>query len=360
MLTSHLLSYRPLILGLRLSLAGVFCAAGCAQAPVVAVAEDVRGAETATNAAEQVRNTLQSTRAPEAASEQIKITNGPAVFITSHQVPATNSPPGSSARQTAKVFAHYLAGSLHHLIWTNFMAHTNGRTVELWTERYHMPGWPTNAPVAKWNTNSIAWGMKSLTAISPCWESEGAAGQVPVTALTRRHVYARGHGMGPDDFNTNFAGRKVWFVTTNNSVIEATVARDVVRTRFYTNRDYTILLLTKDLPVDIQPMRVVAPTNIQSRYPSYPDAPRPIFQSEQRGQMGANVPGFTVNTWKGGDSGAPDMLPMPGELVFFGGRSTSGPSVEMQLDMNKLCELEGLDPKRYQLQWLDLSSYPKY
>ena len=76
--------------------------------------------------------------------------------------------------------------------------------------------------------------------------------------------------------------------------------------------------------------------------------------------MSAEVPGMSVNTWKGGDSGSPNMLPMPGELVFCNGRSTSGPSPEMQADMDELCKLERLDAKEYQLQWVDLSSYPVY
>ena len=85
-----------------------------------------------------------------------------------------------------------------------------------------------------------------------------------------------------------------------------------------------------------------------------------VFKSEQLGHVSAEVPGFTYNTWKGGDSGSPDLLPLPGELVFFGGRSTSPPSAAMQADMDELSRQEGLRPKAYQLQWVDLSKYPKY
>jgi hypothetical protein len=49
---------------------------------------------------------------------------------------------------------------------------------------------------------------KSMAALSPGWEGEVNSGQVPVTALTRRHGYTRGHSMGPDGFRTLFAGRK--------------------------------------------------------------------------------------------------------------------------------------------------------
>jgi hypothetical protein len=54
------------------------------------------------------------------------------------------------------------------------------------------------------------------------------------------------------------------------------------------------------------------------------------------------------------------MLPISGELVFFRGRSTTGPSREMQEDMDALCRLEGLDSKKYQMRRADLSKYPSY
>lgn len=286
------------------------------------------------------------------------VTNGPAVFARKLlPLPAnsTNSPPPTN------VFDHFVPDSLNYLIWTNFIAHTNGRDTAVWTSRSHPIDWPARRPSAVWATNSLLWGMRGMTGLSPCWESEGAPGQVPVTALTRRHVYARGHGMGPDGFNTNFLGRKIWFFTANNTPVEVRAVRDVVRTWGGGGKaDYTILLLDRDLPASIQPLRVVAPTNVPAFYPFCPGAPRPLFKTEQTGHVSADVPGFTLNTWKGGDSGAPDMLPMPGELVFFGGRSTSGPSPQMQADMDQLCQLQGLDPKRYQLQWLDLSAFRSY
>ena len=154
---------------------------------------------------------------------------------------------------------------------------------------------------------------------------------------------------------------KVWFVTTNQTLIESTVLRGVVRTfPGGAKRDYTILLFNHDLPDAIEPMRVVAATNVAAKYPGCPDAPRPVFKTEQGGFVSAEVPGFSVPTWKGGDSGSPDMLPMPGELVFFSGRSTSGPSAEMQSDMDALCVMSGLDPRKYQLQWVDLAGFPTY
>ena len=76
--------------------------------------------------------------------------------------------------------------------------------------------------------------------------------------------------------------------------------------------------------------------------------------------MSAEIPGFTVPTWMAGDSGSPVMLPLPGELVFVGGRSTTGPTTQMQADMDELCRQQQLDPKRYQMRWADLSRFPDY
>jgi hypothetical protein len=279
-------------------------------------------------------------------------TNGPAVFAIQLSSP-TNS-------LTNTVFDHYLPESLHNLVWTNFVTHTNGRSVAIWSLRSHPTGWPTTAPIVAWNTNCLMWGMKGLTALSPCWEEEGSSGQVPVTALTRRHGYTRGHGMGAEGFTTNHTGNKVWFLTTNNTVVQTTVLRAVVRTWGGSKRDYTVLLFSDDLPISIEPIRVIEMTNVLAQYASCAGAPRPIFLTEQLGNVSASVPGFTVETWKGGDSGSPNMLPLPNELVFFGGRSTAGPSAEMQADIDALCVKQGLNKNNYQLQWVDLSGYPSY
>lgn len=204
------------------------------------------------------------------------------------------------------------------------------------------------------------WGMKGLTAISPCWESEGSSGQVPITALTRRHGYARGHGMGEAGFHRNFAGKRVWFVSTNNTVVQVAVAREVVRTIPASGRDYTVLLFSSDLPDAIEPMRVCGLKELMARYTFLDRVPCPLFMTEQTGNVSAGIPGFILDVSKGGDSGSPNMLPLPGELVFYNGRSTSPPSPEMQADMDELCRLEGLDAAKYQMRWVDLSKYPKY
>jgi hypothetical protein len=257
---------------------------------------------------------------------------------------------------TNRVFDYFQPASFDQFLWTNFIAHTNGRSTLIWSQRAHLPGWPAVPPVVEWNTNCLMWGMKGMTALSPCWEGEGNPGQVPITALTRRHGYTRGHDMGPDGFNTNGTGMRIWFLTTNNQMVEVKARLKVVRTFFNAHRDYTIVLFDRDLPASIQPIHVVAFTNQPPLFELVPDAPCPIFLTEQSGHVSAQVPGFMVDIWKGGDSGSPNMLPLPGELVFSGGRATSGPSAEMQADMDELCRREGLDPQRYQMQWAELSS----
>jgi hypothetical protein len=286
------------------------------------------------------------------------VTNRPMVLKAMSGQEEGNKSGGSASTKT---FDHYLPGSLNNLIWTNLIGRTNGKSSQIWAERAHPEDWPKHPPTVRWNTNSLIWGMAAMTALSPCWEDEGGSGQVPITALTRRHGYTRGHDMGADGFASRRKGKKVWFVSAENKIVEVKVKREVVRTRNGpTREDYTILLFDRDLPDAIQPMRVTAYTNVLAKYPNRPTAPWPIFKTEQSGNVSADIPAFTINTWKGGDSGSPDMLPMPGELVFFQGRSTSGPSKQMQADMDALCRLEGLRPEKYQLQWIDLSAFPSY
>jgi hypothetical protein len=166
--------------------------------------------------------------------------------------------------------------------------------------------------------------------------------------------------MGPEGFSTNWRGSNVWFLAADNTLVRRTIRREAVRAG--KQGDYTILLFDRDLPDTIQPLRVAALAEVQSRYlPSIRSGGSyPVFKTEQGGQVSAEVPGLTVNTWKGGDSGSPNLLPLPGELVFFSGRSTSGPSPEMQADMDALSKTEGLNPKDYQLRWVDLSKFPSY
>jgi hypothetical protein len=287
------------------------------------------------------------------------LNNNP-IFLELHRLGYPAPPLSRVSYFTNIVFDHFLAQSLNNLAWTNFIAHTNGRTTQIWSVKNYPPGWPANPPVIRWNPNSIMWGMGGLTALSPSWEAEGGPGQAPITALTRRHGYTRGHGIASDGFGTLFLGKKVWFLTLDNKLIETKVIRTVVRRQPVSGNDYTILLFSNDLPDSIEPIRVVADKTRNAKYPLCLWAPALLFLTEQYGNVSAEAPGFTVPVMKPMDSGSPNMLPLPGELVFYSGRTTSGPSAAMQADMDELCRSSGLDPAKYQMQWVDLSGYPSY
>jgi len=121
------------------------------------------------------------------------------------------------------------------------------------------------------------------------------------------------------------------------------------------------VLFNKDLPDSIEPISGILGTDSWAKFRFAPGAPWPVLRTEQGGSVGvAGLPGFSANVFKYGDSGCPDLLMLPGKLVFMAGRSTSGPSQEMQRDMNMLCRIEGLNPAKYQLNLLDTSSYPSF
>lgn len=256
-------------------------------------------------------------------------------------------------------FVRFVPESLNHILLTNFTLRTNGRATQMWARREHPFLWPLAGPRVEWNERSLIWGMKGMTALSPCWEQEGAHGQVPVTLITRRHGYTRGHGMGPDGFRRTFSGKKVWFVTRDNKVIEAKVSSAVVRATV-ARRDYTILMFSEDLPDSIEHLRVASESTVREHYP-WPTGSTPVvLRTEQGGHVSTDLPELKVPSYKGGDSGSPNLLPLFNELVFIGGRTTSPPSPLMQEDIDELCRREKVDPQRYQLRWVDLSAYPKY
>jgi hypothetical protein len=261
---------------------------------------------------------------------------------------------------TNRDFISFRPESLVNLAWTNLITHTNGRSPLIWSERKHPLGWPARSPIVKWNTDCLIWGMKGLTALSPCWEGESGPGQIAITALTRRHGYARGHGMGAAGFRQLFAGKRVWFLSTHNEIVQVKATRELVRTLEVDGRDYTLVLFDKDLPQSIEPIRVCLLQDMMSRFAFADKIPCPLLMTEQTGNVSAGIPGFSFDVFKGGDSGSPNLLPLPGELVFYNGRTTSPPSPELQADMDELCRREGLNPANYRMQWVDLTSFPKY
>ena len=206
--------------------------------------------------------------------------------------------PRTPLTSTNLVFERFLPESLNYYVLTNICGRTNGRVTKIWPERSHPSGWPKKPPIVRWETSNIMWGMTGLTALSPCWQGEGSPGQVPVTALTRRHGYTRGHSIGDPGFHKNFVNFRVWFLTLQNELVEVRVLREVVRCGH--EGDYTILLFDRDLPPSIQPLRVVSAPTLQEKYPGFQVlVPRPMLLTEQAGNVSACIPGFTVPTFKG-------------------------------------------------------------
>jgi hypothetical protein len=256
------------------------------------------------------------------------------------------------------VFAGFVPGSLAETVWAGFQ--TNGRSTRMWEFWKLPPGWPTNPPVLRWDTNNLMWGRKGMTGISQVWEDMGAFGQVSITALTPRHGYLRGHSMGPSGLAPTRVGRRVWFCTRDNQVIERRVQLLLVRGRDVPDQgDYSIILFDADLPPGIEPLRVVDAAKLRRKYNFGEYNHHPVFMTLQGGSVSARIPGWNVE-FGGGDSGAPLMVPLPGELVFFQGISTSPPSAKMQADMDMLSRRAGLDPRRYQMKWVDLDAYPDF
>jgi hypothetical protein len=260
--------------------------------------------------------------------------------------------------QINNTFAGFVPGSLANVVWSGF--HTNGRSMRMWEFSQLPPEWPKQPPVLRWNTNNLMWGRRGMTAISQVIEGMGAFGQGEITALTRRHGYVRGHDMGPSGMDPTRVGRRVWFCTRDNQLVERKIKLLLIRARDKggTN-DYSIILFDADLPPTIEPMRVADPNQVRRKYFFGDHSHKPVFMALQEGFVSASIPGWTVRI-RGGDSGAPVMLPLPDELVFYGGLTTSPPSAQMQADMDMLSRKAGLNPRKYQMQWVNLDSYPDY
>ena len=256
-------------------------------------------------------------------------------------------------------FVGFVPGSLASVVWAGF--HTNGRTTRIWEYWSLPPGWPKTPPLLRWDTNNLMWGRKGMTAISQVCEGIGAFGQGAPTALTRRHAYVRGHAVGPSGLDPTRVGRRVWFCTRDNKVIERKIKLLLIRGPDVPGHgDYSIILFDADLPPGIEPLRVADAEKVRRKYFFGDHDHKPVFMPLQGGFVSASfVPGWTVPI-HGGDSGNPILLPLPEELVFFGGISTSPPSAQMQADMDMLSRKAGLNPRKYQMQWVNLDAYPDF
>jgi hypothetical protein len=271
---------------------------------------------------------------------------------------ALKQPRAPGVTLLTNTFAGFIPGSLAQVVWAGF--HTNGRTTRMWELAQLPPGWPNRPPVLRWNTNSLLWGRKGMTAICQVHEDMGSFGQCAITAVTRRHGYMRGHDMGPGGLQPQRVGRRIWFCTRDNQVIERKVQFLLVRAREKDSPgDYSIILFDADLPPGIEPMRVMDPAPMQRKYFFGDTSHKPLLWALQNGRVSGGIPGWIVGVG-GGDSGAPVMLPLPDEVIFFGGVTCSGPSPRMQIDLDLLSLRAGLDPSQYQMEWVNLDVYPDF
>ena len=250
-------------------------------------------------------------------------------------------------------------------IWTAF---NNGITPQssdqVWLTR--TPGNTQNdQPSVQWNPNSLIHGKTGYTAISPIGYLDPLnPTQITVTALTPRHGYARGHGMGsPDGWRTDWNGRKIWFLDADNNPVAATVAGAYVRNPDNHGKvppDWTVVIFSDPLPASITPVPQVM---------LVPPRFSVCFRTGQTLFISANMPPFSLgnpdvpddlsrppfnqhSTFIGGDSGAPNLIPLTdGSLVFVGGTTTTL-NMAIQQDMNDLSD--HISAPHYTLSWLTI------
>jgi len=301
-------------------------------------------------------------------------------------------------------------GTLGWHVWTNVLEKSYGCDDSLYSKRSRPDGWVdgtsytgTGTPALEWSTNGLLRQFTNYTAISQMNSFCGCPGQMPVTLLTRRHAYMRGHDTVHDgDGNgwtvkTNYAGQRVWFCDENNNVVTATVkasfgGRGVVDGSIHYT-DFVVLLFEEDVPSTIANMPVCLAQFYyeEVKVGSWDDPgchPRPLQRAtyitiSQCNKVGIfphpTRPGFPQEALAG-DSGSPEMLPVRDGLVMFGGATTTGlgscklpgcktpfagPEPGFNADtfvqyaveeLNKWAGLDSRDPA-YNLEYADLSEF---
>jgi hypothetical protein len=303
--------------------------------------------------------------------------------------------------------------NLSYAIWTNCMA----RGMAHKSPVRFLSGGGSGPANMLYNTNSLIYGWKGATAIMTF--HEGLGGQHPITMVTRRHGYCAGHqtipanGVGKSTYGQtnayNFYSTQggetnigVWFIGTNNThyrmVIYDAVSsshsiwQPITLNHFYPNRlttnvcpydgDVGIYMFTEDVPPAVEVMRVshrvstITLQTLPNGFPlaraalhagtnsiSYPSLDHWVPWLSQNQQFDLFGWGMGVRTlaecgyYCPGDSGHPEMLPMPnGELVLIGGTSGSVVDRTMQAFCDMLTVRAGLNTNDYQLQVVDLSS----
>ena len=248
--------------------------------------------------------------------------------------------------------------SLGDALWTSFIAATNARNSET--------VWNTSGDVAtvNWNTNSPLYGQTGFTGFS--LESnygiynDPKQWGVPVTALTPRHVYFRGHSSSGTNgqFMPSAKTNALHFLTADNRLILAyciAVKKGL--------QDYNVAILSADLPADIQPVCMVDPSAMSAKLAAqgawwFPRHNIMLATCQHNLVGGRYYAVFSNHSFLiGGDSGSPDFYLLNGKIIMFAGCTTSGWCPQMQADCDQLSTWAGLDPASYQIQLLDLNQF---
>jgi hypothetical protein len=260
--------------------------------------------------------------------------------------------PGASSE--AEVFA---LDATAWAVWENLIAGTNGETPSIWASL----SWSDPTDMA-WNPNSLIYGKRGWTAISqlnswnlgtcdcPC--------QIPITALTGRHGYACGHAFGSTSTNqfNPLSYPCVWFCDPYNNVVQVNIPACIVR--HDADHDYTVFLFDRDVSESgITPMYVGSVPQgdavlLATCQTAYGEVPGCVYLASPASNFWVPQLPFLPQIYKGGDSGSPIMVPTTNNaLVFISGTYSSGPSSDMQTDMDTLSVMGGLNPASYQMNW---------
>jgi hypothetical protein len=247
-------------------------------------------------------------------------------------------------------------------LWYSFTAATNaGNIPQIWSN--------TATLTPQWQTASPIYGKAGFTAIA-CEANSGFVWSnqwwIPITALTKRHVYYRGHSTGGTNgqFFTSGNGLPVHFLTPDNQIVTAYTAANIKGSG--SAYDYNIAILSNDLPASIQPIIMTDTTALNTKlgknpigfWPNF----KPLLGTCQHNQIGT-LDGSSYNPhnfYVGGDSGSPDFYIVSNSLVMVQGRTTAGWSSQMQADADALSRWAGLDPAQYQIQLFDFSQFSDF
>ena len=264
------------------------------------------------------------------------------------------------------------AGSLAHDAATsliNLAAARPGLTDQIFT---YTPAW-WNVTNCTRNTNFWLKDVRGVSSFSATRDGETWY-DVPATLVTRRHVYLRGHGMASMYF-INRAQKldlpAYYFIGTNNAVHRAVITNALVT---QTSLDYTIGILSEDVPQSVETMRFVTNTFTPNGYISSSIAKWPMvrfcqhrrasgyqyFPDGAKPYVGPNpFPGWNHEYHVGGDSGSPYGIVLDNEFLMSLGATTTGWSQHMQETVDILTLAAGLNTNDYQLKVRGLGKYAK-